>query len=330
MSWIIEKNTDSRKREEWVDGLRAVAVLFVIFGHQIPGNTIYYVFTSPIKIPLLFMITGYVFNDARTSIVEFLRYLLRRLIIPWLCFTLPLAILYVPDQGLKAFPMRFLGLIAGEIEWYMPCCVIAMTIWFVIRRICRTVFATSAFAFAVFGIGIIASRSNVLNYAMVNRAMLMQLFILEGHLFRVYRKHLNTINRNIVILLCVLYLAMGFISFAVWPGKSLDVHLNRYYCPPFCFSMMLIGCFSAFMVTCRLPHIPRILCFIGQNTLVYYLLHAYTIFLGEHALRLIGVCLPDSVSGALIRTLIACIGCGIEAILINRYLPEIVGKKRRR
>ena len=56
MSWIIEKNTGSRKREGWVDGLRAVAVLFVIFGHQIPGNTIYYVFTSPIKIPLLLIL----------------------------------------------------------------------------------------------------------------------------------------------------------------------------------------------------------------------------------------------------------------------------------
>ena len=49
----------TRERKLWIDALRALAMLFVIFGHQVGNYIPYYVFTSPIKIPLFFMITGY-------------------------------------------------------------------------------------------------------------------------------------------------------------------------------------------------------------------------------------------------------------------------------
>ena len=61
-----------RSRKEYIDVLRALAMFFVILGHQVRGDTKYFVFTSPIKIPLFFFITGYVFNYSQKSIIEFL------------------------------------------------------------------------------------------------------------------------------------------------------------------------------------------------------------------------------------------------------------------
>ena len=53
----------AEQRKDWIDVLRAIAVLFVIYGHMGRGMWLYYVSTSPIKIPLFFAISGYLFNE---------------------------------------------------------------------------------------------------------------------------------------------------------------------------------------------------------------------------------------------------------------------------
>ncbi len=58
-------------RKLWIDCLRGIAILFVLYGHLVQGWNDYFVFTSPIKIPLFFVITGYVFNHNRTNNKDF-------------------------------------------------------------------------------------------------------------------------------------------------------------------------------------------------------------------------------------------------------------------
>ena len=53
-------------RKEWIDGLRALAMLIVMTWHISNGINSQWLFsliTAPIMIPLFFSITGYVFND---------------------------------------------------------------------------------------------------------------------------------------------------------------------------------------------------------------------------------------------------------------------------
>lgn len=53
----------SLKRKIWVDLLRGFAMLLVIMGHIAKTESIFFLLTSPFKMPLFFAITGYVFND---------------------------------------------------------------------------------------------------------------------------------------------------------------------------------------------------------------------------------------------------------------------------
>ncbi len=317
-------------RKAWIDFLRALAMLFVIFGHQVPSLTPYFVFTSPIKIPLFFMITGYVFNDKRTSTYDFFKNIFLKLIIPWLCLTVPFIIIKIPFRGMSVFINEMYKLISGETAWYMPCCIIAEIIWLFTRKFLRRTSLTCLGVFFVFSLGVFSVYLNILNYAMLNRAMLMQIFILSGYLYRKNEERFSKFSWNSIIALFIIYIAMGGFSLKIWPGKCLDVHLNKYYNWPFCFIMMLYGCFTMFIFANKLVRIPRILSFIGQNTLVYYLLHSYNIQASVRILSVIKIDIPDSLIGACIKTIIACIACAIEAMLINRFLPEIVGKKRKR
>lgn len=52
-----------RNRKLWIDSIRAIAIIMVVLGHQIPEETSYFVYTSIVKMPLFFAISGYFFSD---------------------------------------------------------------------------------------------------------------------------------------------------------------------------------------------------------------------------------------------------------------------------
>ena len=225
-------------------------------------------------------------------------------------------------------PQTFLKMIAGEKDWFMICIVVAEIIWFFTRKLFRRVSYTCICSMIVVGMGIFAAQMDILNYAMISRAMLMQLMFLAGFLFRRYEELLASIHWIYIALMGVVYFGLGFLSLHYWPGCCLDVHNNTYYNYPVCFGMILLGCFTLFLMARRLMVAPRFLCFIGQNTLVYYLLHPQVLSAGKKALALLKINLSDAMLGACIGTIISCVGCGVIAMILNRFLPEVIGKKR--
>lgn len=76
--------TDERKI--WVDALRAVAILMVIYGHCLHGDESLFAFTNPVKMPLFFAISGYLFSIKGKSFISFSNSLFKRVVIPWLLF----------------------------------------------------------------------------------------------------------------------------------------------------------------------------------------------------------------------------------------------------
>ena len=212
----------------------------------------------------------------------------------------------------------------------MPCCIIAEIIWFYIRKFFRKTSLTSLIVLFIFTLGVIFVKIDILNFAMINRAMLMQLFVLAGYLYRENEEKILRISWIAIFALFFVYIAMGFVSLKIWPTDRIDVHMNQYYNWPYCFAMMLLGCFMVFIFADKLNKTPYVLRFIGQNTLVYYLLNTYGIKAGVRVLSLVKISIPKSIGGACIKTLIACITCAVAAIVINNFLPEIVGKKRKR
>ena len=138
MKQLIKPN-EGRKRKYWIDALRGLAMVFVIFGHHCPEFNEYFVITSPIKIPLFFAITGYVFNERNGDTKSFLKNLFWKLIIPWLFLSLlPLKVLNAVIHLSAASAWRYIyEFISGGVLWYMPCCILAEVIQFFARKFCK-------------------------------------------------------------------------------------------------------------------------------------------------------------------------------------------------
>lgn len=318
----------SAPRKDWLDALRAVAIYLVVLGHLIHGHTGYYVFTSPVKLPLFFAVTGYLFRDPPPAFPAWLRNLARRLAVPWLAgvaistaFNLAFGIY----GGIGDLGRDLLG---DPPLWYLPCLFFAEILWYFNRRV-RGDLPLAALALAECVAGLLLARWGILDFMKLNTAMAVQPFLLLGWLYRRHESRISRLGWPAIAGLAAVYLAMGFISMRLWPGRAIDVHLNRYVCLPYTLAMIAAGCLALFMAFERAGRIPRAVVRLGQNTLLTYMLHSYVLAVLKRVYRWVGAPLPD-VPAAMLLALLACAACVLISVPINRWLPELVGLRRRR
>lgn len=325
----MELNLINKSRKGWVDALRGLAILLVMYGHTIGNMPGYFVFTSPFKMPLFFAITGYVFVvNNNSSIKGFFEQLFRKVFIPWMVLGLLPAIIMIPFKGLDNVLNTFLRLASGEDVWFMPCFFIGEIIWFFILRSFKKTLWISLSVFICFAIGLLLFNKELLNYAMFNRALAVQPFFLIGFLVQKYEKVFVNIKWCWIMIGAITYIGLCLISMVIFSGKTLDVHLCQYYNIPYCFLLIFLSCFLLFTASNKSNFKSSIMSFIGQNTLVLYIWHFYLIEVLVKGASVFGWVMPVNWWTALIKVVWVCLTGGFCAIVLNHYLPFAVGKKR--
>ena len=307
-------------RKKWLDALRAIAILMVVYGHCVRGWTEYFVFTSPVKMPLFFVISGYLFNPRNDEIVLFLKNVFRKLVIPWIVLGM---IHYTNPVN------RFVDLISGTALWFMPCLIIGETFWFFVRKFFKKKWQIITSGFALSALGLILSQWSVFRIAMFNTALSVQIYFLIGYLLRLYEERLVATWKTIVSVGGVLYFSLVLISMFLFPGSIIDVHNILYFNIPICVLMILSGCLTLFLLFKQINICSGWLVFIGQNTLIIYIVHGLCINLFSYFVSpcFLELNIPLPIF-ALFQTAAACVVCCILALFINSYFPELIGKKR--
>ena len=226
-----------KTRKEWVDLLRAIAMILVVYGHRVADWTEYFVFTSPIKIPLFFAITGYVFNGANGNFKAFINKLCRSLVIPWLVIAGLPYIIATPIKGLSFLESKAIALLTGENYWYMPCCILAEIIWFFVLKKTKSLWSTGVTAVILFVIGKMLYEFDMFSVFMINRALSVQFFLFMGRLYYVYEKKVVRSFVDMVPLIGggIIYILFGILFTFLYPGQNMDVHLYVYHNVFICF-----------------------------------------------------------------------------------------------
>jgi fucose 4-O-acetylase-like acetyltransferase len=83
------------------------------YGHLVLSWSEYFVFTSPIKVPLFFAITGFVFNNCKEEKTFYYK-LFRQIIIPWLFFGLVPYIAAAPLKGFDYLKDMVIAVLSGK------------------------------------------------------------------------------------------------------------------------------------------------------------------------------------------------------------------------
>ena len=318
------------KRKDWIDALRALAILLVVFGHQVQWWDEFFAFTSPIKVPLFFMISGYLFGAKKNDFRTFIKKITNQLVLPYILLSFIAGLLFLPITGVTAFKDFCSGVFSGTTYWFMPCLIIAEIIFFFVQRLLPNYCIMGGVSILLFFIGDFLVSKSILNFGLANIALEVQLFLLIGYLFR----HYEFVIQNVPTWLCVLsigcYILLCYIGFLYGFTLDFDPHYGTYGFLPFTFLLILFGNFALFAFAPIIGNYPRLLLLIGKNTLLLYLWANLGIAFLFAVFKLCHIQKPNEsvLFGilCLIASVLYCITC---SSLINKYAPFLVGKKKK-
>lgn len=321
-------DSNAKKRVDWLDALKATALIFVVFGHILLEGSAFFVITSPVKIPLFFAVSGYLFSIKDGRLRPFLVRLLRTRAVPWLILSF-VAVKVIYSLATKQIDAAYehLYVFASGIQlWYIPCCIIAeITLFFIIKYSPRF-WVTVLIMLALSAAGYLMAANGIGDFAKVNTALISQFFMLIGLVMRRLKDSGKEIPKQAVLLMAAVYAAMAAVSFIRYPGKTFSVSYNDYYSVFVCGLLIVCGVPLMFHFAPKLKY-PKFFLYMGRNTLVIYIMHGYFLSLNNKIFGMLG--LSDfRVLKAVIGTAVICAVCSLIAFLINKYLPFIVGAKR--
>ena len=323
-----DNSLEIKRRKDWIDALRAIAMILVVYGHQVPEWNEYFVFTSPVKICLFFAISGYLLNTGK-SWKEFLTSLLKHLVIPWAVLSLIQPILLLPLRGVDSLKVEVIAVLTGHAKWYMPCCIIAEIIWYTFNKIFKSrIIPVFIMSYLAFFVGIILCKHEILNFWMINRALTVQPYLLIGAIYKIGVDKIRDRAGAISIIGIVLYIGLGVLSLVLYPGESLDVHTASYYNLFICHAMIWIGIIAMFIILeYGIKKYQNWIIILGKDTLVVYLFHSLLITAVVKLMSLIGI--SNNRFIALLVTAIVCAMCCLLTFGINRFCPALLGGKKK-
>lgn len=317
------------ERKDWLDVLRALAMLFVMFGHLYKKYE-FFLFTSPIKIPLFFAVSGYLLYGKAESTKIFFQRLFRRIILPWLILSFVFGLRYILTQGFQFYVNYAVETLIGKQSWYMVCCIIAQILFYFLQKRLGSGWKLAAAVLISTAGGLTLSAFGAGDLFQFRTALICQFYLLIGYWIKKYEHKLLGMKLWMCLGMMGLYIALAIGSMFLFPRRSLDVHQDVYYNIPYCFLLITVGCIAMFACAQRIKKYPRWLCAIGRNTLVFYHHDGFWRGMVSRVLVLLGLTVPKTWYGALIWLVVSCVGCGFEAYILNRFFPEANGRKRKK
>ena len=317
----------NKERKVWIDVLRAMAILFVVYGHR-AGTMNYFLFTSPIKMPLFFALSGYLFNTRKGDDVAFLKNLFWSVVVPWICLGfLPIAAAF-PIKGIDHTLHSLYEVLSGRKLWFMPCFIVGeVFFYYLLKALARKHMLLILASLVLFMVGYWLRRHHILSFGMISIAMTVQVYFAFGYLFRQHEDAIKKWPEWSTYAIALLYVLLGVLSLVVYPGNCLNVNVASYYNIPLCLAMIATGLFSLFVLAQKIKHYPKWLQLVGKNSLVIYMLDRYAI-IPAHKLYdfshgqypLLGVV-------TLAYLVWSCFFSIMVAKVLNRYAPWATGRR---
>lgn len=330
----IENNT--KQRIMWLDILKGICMFFIVMSHSRPPMFYTWIYT-PFFLTSFFFVSGFTFNP-RENAVSFFKHKAKTILFPyWIFGIINAALAFVVDKD--NILDRLLGLLlsinrVNDDLWFIMCLFSMETIFYGIwrllfrKRIHHSAVWGGAISILLCAFGYCIVKMNVQIPLQLETALIMVPFMYMGYMLKKSDKG-NAFQKPMISLVFVAV----YLVYCLLAKNTVNIHGEKYSDFLVFLSQAALGTVSVIILSkCiekryRINRAVNTLVFIGQNTFVYYAFQSKAIRL----LDVINGRLPFTINDYIRNILYAVIVCLIlvvPAIIINRWFPFILGRKR--
>jgi len=298
-------------RLAWIDMLRGLCMLLILYFHSeayfVPGLIIPYDVYVEDALAAFFVVSGYLFSArAERPLVQRLRAMATRLLLPYCLFTLLIALV---RAAVTHSAPQFLRILTGEASWFVSTLMVAEVLFLLFQFLHLGSKITHFIVILLFVWHLAMPFPGIL--ATVPLAMI---FMLCGAWLRRFERILSRINTPVWLLLLAAWLALK--AFVWHSGTQLIFYPPVVDSWPLFFVSTLL--FSVIMVwLCR--HIPPMkpLIFVGRHSLIYYFFCGAVPFMVVRVLHSAGICYDGRYLPVLLVFLLVVAGTTVVALLFS-------------
>lgn len=324
-----------KERKVWIDNARALAILFVIFGHYNSDRNIFFFLTSYIKIPLFFCVSGYLFkiNNGKKMWVR-IADKVKTLLIPYFVLSIaraiPMILLKFRTGEVITYVVGLLvDTINGEVLWFLPCLFLTEVYAILLHEyFLRQKPYAGLVTSIVFGLVVMLLVPSGLHiYWHPETAIIMLISFETGIALKYLHDNIKSKENLSLCICCIVYGAILTLRYVLNGFGSIDVNNNVFDNIPLDLIGIIVG---PTFIMCLSKKILKssILGFIGMNTLTFYAFHGtakIVIYKLLEAFDRDGNC--TRLVGDMLIIVACCLICAGLSILINRFFPWMVGKR---
>jgi acyltransferase len=289
----------SAQRIEYIDNVKAIAMLLVLLGHAPGLNQFAMNFIYAFHMPVFFFVSGLLLTDRKLALPlpRFIMAQIRGLGIPYLFFFMVSYLYWLPTHRLAAAAQKngpitwwepLWGLIVGSqqawvvnaVLWFFVCLFLTTCIFFIAKR-----FFPAGLLVVVFNLlGIVFTLAYVSSWPRwpwtLDSTLIALGFYAAGHYARGYLPQLAQLSRTRVAIFA-LVLCLGLLAGTALNGK-VDLNLldfGKLRLPYFVNAYL--GIFALLFASLLLPS-KRALSWIADNTIIIFPTHLllYSLFTG--------------------------------------------------
>ncbi len=329
-----------------LDVLKGIGILLVIIGH-ISGNGILNKWIYSFHMPLFFFISGVIYYlSNKVDVKSFITKKFHGLIVPYLIFAIITFIYwvvierYLRDSGGISVGHQFLEIFISQggdesheynvVLWFLPCLFMMEIIfdWLCKRFKTNKGLAVSVVLFALAGYSISKFCSVRLPWSLDTMCVAIPFYAM-GFIVAPYLNKLNIHTTKYKwIYMISLAILSGIIS-VMYGGSNLN---NNYYSNLLLFYVVGVIGILFMIVISNVIGERRFLLFLGTNTLIIMCIHEplkrIMLIVVSKLLRVPLDILRDNIVTILLVTIILIVVMYPAIIIINRYFPYMLGRKK--
>ena len=338
------------KRNNKIDIIKGIGIILVVFGHVINSNVningmninnILYIF----HMPLFFLVSGYLTKyEKDCTFKEYLKKKSKAILIPYFIFSI-LCFIYwfIIERRIRHqmdvsvikvllnIPLGFINdkyLLPNIVLWFLPCLFISEILFYMIRKI-KNKYIQYLIEIIIFIVGIILCNFKIILPFGIETAFVSLLFLSIGNIYGKFEEKINSKKYIIIPVILIFYI----LAYVYNGGISM---LGHKYGIPYLFVLGAIsGTGIIYLISSLLENtkiVNKSLVFLGKNSLTIMLCHdpikRIIVKVVSVIIKIDDELIRNTLTGSFIITILIILVMIQMIIIINKYLPFIVGKKR--